>query len=85
MGRLSYVVAYLGFALQLLLLGRFFKTRIWRHYAFFFAYFACTVVSNVRPNFGDYIGSDIAGDTILAVWADGRNGVPDTFFAPIFF
>ena len=45
----------------------------------------CTAVSNVRPNFGDYIGSDVAGDTILAVWADGRNGVPDTFFAPIFF
>ena len=45
----------------------------------------CTTVSNIRPNFGDYIGSGIAGGTILAVWADGRNGVPDAFFAPIFF
>ena len=45
----------------------------------------CTAVSNIRPNFGDYIGSSVAGNTIQAVWADGRNGVPDTFFAPIFF
>ena len=44
----------------------------------------CTTVSNIRPNFGDYIGSSI-GDTIQATWADGRNGVPDTFFAPIAF
>lgn len=45
----------------------------------------CTTVSNIRPNFGDYIGSSIAEDIIQATWADGRNGVPDTFFAPIFF
>ncbi len=41
----------------------------------------CTTVSNIRPNFGDYIGSYSGGDRVLATWADGRNGVPDTFFA----
>ncbi len=41
----------------------------------------CTVVSNVRPNMGDYIGSTSGGNRVLATWADGRNGVPDTFFA----
>jgi hypothetical protein len=45
----------------------------------------CTTVSNIRPNFGDYIGSSIVEETIQATWADGRNGVPDTFFAPITF
>jgi hypothetical protein len=45
----------------------------------------CTTVSNIRPNFGDYIGSSVVEDTIQATWADGRNGVPDTFFAPITF
>jgi hypothetical protein len=43
----------------------------------------CTAVSNVRPNFGDYIGSFNGGNQIFPVWADGRNGVPDTFFAAI--
>ncbi len=43
----------------------------------------CTTVSNIRPNFGDYIGSASAGTLVLPVWADGRNGIPDTFFAPI--
>ncbi len=43
----------------------------------------CTTVSNVRPNFGDYIGSFGAHERILAAWGDGRNGVPDTFFAAI--
>ncbi len=46
----------------------------------------CTTVSNIRPNFGDYIGSTTSttgGNKILPVWADGRNGVPDTFFAAI--
>ena len=43
----------------------------------------CTAVSNIRPNFGDYIGSAAGGDRVFPVWADGRNGVPDTFFANI--
>jgi len=46
----------------------------------------CTTVSNIRPNFGDYIGSTTSttgGNKVLPVWADGRNGVPDTFFAAI--
>ncbi len=41
----------------------------------------CTAVSNVRPNFGDYIGAAVGGNRVLALWADGRNGVPDSFFA----
>ncbi|HEX9038316.1 MAG TPA: sialidase family protein [Ktedonobacterales bacterium] len=41
----------------------------------------CTTASNVTPNFGDYIGSTSGGNRVLAVWADGRNGVPDTFYA----
>ena len=44
----------------------------------------CTVTSNVTPNLGDYIGSASAGALVLPIWADGRDGVPDTFFAPIF-
>jgi hypothetical protein len=43
----------------------------------------CTTLSNIRPNFGDYIGSASAGNRTLASWADGRNGVPDTFYAAI--
>lgn len=41
----------------------------------------CTTVSNIVPNFGDYIGSAPGGNRVLPVWADGRNGVPDVFFA----
>jgi hypothetical protein len=41
----------------------------------------CTAVSNIRPNFGDYIGSAFGGNRALPVWADGRNGVPDVFFS----
>jgi hypothetical protein len=41
----------------------------------------CTAVSNVTPNFGDYIGSTTFGNHILATWGDGRFGIPDTFFA----
>jgi len=40
----------------------------------------CTTASNIRPNFGDYIGSTSGGNRVLATWADGRNGIPDTFF-----
>jgi hypothetical protein len=43
----------------------------------------CTAVSNVTPNFGDYIGSATARRNVLSVWGDGRNGVPDVFFAPV--
>jgi hypothetical protein len=45
----------------------------------------CATISNVRPNYGDYIGGTSAVGRVLAVWADGRNRVADTFFAPIFF
>ncbi|HYL13591.1 MAG TPA: hypothetical protein VEV41_11180 [Terriglobales bacterium] len=41
----------------------------------------CTAASNVRPNFGDYIGATFGGNRVLATWGDGRNGVPDTFYA----
>ncbi len=40
----------------------------------------CTAISNVTPNFGDYIGSTSGGNRVLATWGDGRNGVPDTFY-----
>jgi hypothetical protein len=43
----------------------------------------CTAVSNVTPNFGDYIGSIGGGNRALTVWADGRNGVPDVFYAQL--
>ncbi|HET7205472.1 MAG TPA: sialidase family protein [Terriglobales bacterium] len=43
----------------------------------------CTTVSNITPNFGDYIGSVSAGNFVIPTWADGRNGVPDVFEAPI--
>jgi hypothetical protein len=41
----------------------------------------CNVASNIRPNMGDYIGSAAGANRILPAWADGRNGVPDTFFS----
>ncbi len=43
----------------------------------------CTAVSNIRPNFGDYIGSASGGNHLFPVWADSRNGVPDVFHADI--
>ncbi|HSS45570.1 MAG TPA: hypothetical protein VLO07_09535, partial [Thermoanaerobaculia bacterium] len=43
----------------------------------------CTTVSNIQPNFGDYIGSGGTEERLFPVWADGRNGVPDTFAAPV--
>lgn len=45
----------------------------------------CATMSNITPNYGDYIGATRAAGRVLATWADGRNGVADTFFAPIFF
>jgi len=40
----------------------------------------CTAVTNIRPNFGDYIGATVGGNRVFATWADGRNGTSDTFF-----
>ena len=34
-------------------------------------------------NFGDFIGITTAGDRAFAVWPDGRNGVPDAYFAEL--
>jgi len=41
----------------------------------------CTTFSNITPNFGDYIASASVSGRVLSTWADGRNGVPDTFYA----
>jgi hypothetical protein len=43
----------------------------------------CEVASNIRPNMGDYIDSATGGNRVFPIWADGRNGVPDTFFSNI--
>jgi hypothetical protein len=43
----------------------------------------CTTVTDLVPNFGDYIDSTSGANRVFPVWADGRNGVPDTFFAPV--
>jgi len=40
----------------------------------------CQVGSNIIPNMGDYIFSVSKGNHVFPTWADGRNGVPDTFF-----
>jgi hypothetical protein len=45
----------------------------------------CATRSSITPNYGDYIGATRATGRVLAAWADGRNGVADTFFAPILF
>ncbi len=34
-------------------------------------------------NFGDYLGIFAAADKTLVVWPDGRNGVPDAYFAAL--
>jgi hypothetical protein len=39
--------------------------------------------SNIIPNFGDYNTAVSAGDRLFSTWADGRYGIPDTFFAKI--
>jgi hypothetical protein len=45
----------------------------------------CATRSNIRPNYGDYIGGVSTVGRVLATWADGRSGIAvDTFFAPIF-
>lgn len=43
----------------------------------------CTTASNIRPNFGDYIGGVSGGNRFLSLWTDGRNGVPDSFFGHV--
>jgi len=43
----------------------------------------CTTATDFFPNFGDYISSFATGNQVFPVWADGRNGIPDTFFAPV--
>ncbi len=43
----------------------------------------CTTATDVVPNFGDYIGGASGANSALPIWADGRNGIPDTFFAPV--
>jgi hypothetical protein len=39
--------------------------------------------TNLVPNFGDYNTAVSDGNRVFATWADGRNGVPDTYFAKI--
>ncbi len=39
--------------------------------------------TNIRPNFGDYIGHVSKSNRVMVTWADGRNGVPDVFYATI--
>ncbi len=41
------------------------------------------VDSDGTPNFGDYIGNYADGIYVNAVWADGRLGTPDVFYARI--
>ena len=43
----------------------------------------CTAAFDSFPNFGDYISAFDIGNHVFASWADGRNGVPDTFDAVI--
>jgi hypothetical protein len=43
----------------------------------------CNVAWNSYPNMGDYIGATTAGTHVFAVWADGRNNVPDVFFSAL--
>ena len=43
----------------------------------------CTGLSNIRPNYGDYIGAAVGGNRVFAAWSDSRNGVVDTFVANI--
>jgi hypothetical protein len=43
----------------------------------------CTAASDIRPNFGDYIGSSFGEQRLFPTWADSRNGVVDTFAAQV--
>ncbi|HKH43543.1 MAG TPA: sialidase family protein [Thermoanaerobaculia bacterium] len=35
------------------------------------------------PNFGDFVGLSAGRDRSYAIWTDGRNGVPDAYFATL--
>lgn len=39
--------------------------------------------TNIVPNFGDYIFTVSTGNKDHVTWADGRNGVPDAFYATV--
>ena len=39
------------------------------------------VFSNLSPNMGDYLGLVATDHALTPVWADGRGGTPDAFFA----
>lgn len=39
--------------------------------------------TNIRPNFGDYIFHVSKSNRVMGTWADGRNGVPDVFYATV--
>ncbi len=39
--------------------------------------------TNIVPNFGDYIFTVSTGNKDHVTWADGRNGVPDVFYATV--
>jgi hypothetical protein len=39
--------------------------------------------TNIVPNFGDYIFHVSTGNKDHVTWADGRNGVPDVFYATV--
>lgn len=43
----------------------------------------CTSASNIRPNFGDYIGSFSGGNRAIPAWGDGRSGAVDVESAPV--
>ena len=74
MERLGYVTFYFSFALQVFLLGRFLRIRIWKHYPFFFAYFVYTVTNGLsahivlhfRPEaYATWYFSDYLAGTVL--------------------
>jgi len=39
--------------------------------------------TNIRPNFGDYISFVSKSNNLSVAWADGRNGLPEAFFAKV--
>jgi hypothetical protein len=39
--------------------------------------------TNIIPNFGDYIFHVSKSNRVMTTWADGRNGVPDAFYATV--
>lgn len=43
----------------------------------------CAAASTIIPNFGDYNTAVSGGNGVFATWADGRNGIPEVFFAEI--